>query len=387
MQRRLLVMVAGVGLVVAVGLLGAVAGWGRLVDAVLVALAGAGVVLLLDLRRRAGESGVLFRRAAERDRELARQVGGVVRTVAAMKGSAGLEARLLDALKPLATTLGEFDERIAAPVQRALGPDGQMEQMERRVFGSFEAERLRAADRHREVLTAVTDTGQDVRELKKSVTAGHKRVVTDLTAVSRDETRQVEALLQIIPGLEERRALLPPTGRWAMDARSVAHLLDLVRAQRPGLVVELGSGTSSVWLGYELTRIGGRLTSVDHDEVFAGLTREALTRHGLTEVAEVRVAPLTDLDDSVWYDRDALADLDAIDLLIVDGPPGSLGERVRSAAMPFFAERLAPGALVLLDDSDRPDEAAIAQEWAEEFGLERIETGVSRLAVLRRPAR
>ena len=71
-------MVAGVGLVVAVGLLGAVAGWGRLVDAVLVALAGAGVVLLLDLRRRAGESGVLFRRAAERDRELARQLSAQI---------------------------------------------------------------------------------------------------------------------------------------------------------------------------------------------------------------------------------------------------------------------------------------------------------------------
>ena len=380
-------MMTAPGLVVVVGLVGVLVGSDQLVAAALLVLAGVAVVLLIDLRRRAGEVSGNLRRAAQRDRALSQQVGELSRAVAGLKNAAGLQGRMSDVLRPLEGRLAALEERItdgvAQPVHRALGPDGQLEQMERRILGSFEAERLRAADRHRELHTGVQEAGSQITSTKKLLVNGQKRAVTELTAVARDETRQVEALLQIVPGIESRRALLPPSGRWAMDARSIGHLLDLVRAYRPARVVELGSGTSSVWLGYTLRELQGTLVSVDHDEYFAGLTREALVRHGLQDVAQVRVAPLTETDDETWYDRAVLSDLSRIDLLIVDGPPGSSGPRVRSAALPYFADRLTPGALVVLDDSDRPDEAAIAQGWAAQFGLERIDLGVSRLAVLR----
>lgn len=392
-------MVTAAGLVVVAGLVGVLVDAQPLVVSALLVLVGAAVVLLIDLRRRAGESSGYMRRAAQRDRALSQQVAELSRAVASIKSAAGLEHRVVAAMRPLEeravalegrvvaldARIAQLDESVGEPVQRALGPDGQMEQMERRILGSFEAERLRAADRHRELQTGVEAAGSEITSAKKILANGQKRAVTELTAVARDETRQVEALLQIVPGLEGRRALLPPSGRWAMDARSIAHLLDLVRTHRPTRVVELGSGTSSVWLGYTLRELSGTLVSVDHDEHFAGLTRESLVRHGLEDVAQVRLAPLTGTDGETWYDREAITDLTGVDLLIVDGPPGSSGPRVRAAALPFFAERLAPGALVVLDDSDRPDEAAIADEWAAQFGLERIETGVSRLAVLRSP--
>ncbi len=388
MQRRLLVMVAGVGLVVVAGLLGALAGWGRLVDAVLVVLAGVGVVLLLDLRRRAGESTVLFRRAAERDRELSRQVGALARARgAAAPGTsspgtssrpvtADLERQVAALGEQLAAVSASLVDAVSEPVQRVLGPDGQVEQMERRVIGSFEAERLQAAERHRELTAAFAQQG----ELVQSET---KRTVDALTTVARDETRQVEALLQIVPGVD-RNALLPPSGRWAMDARSIGHLLDIVRARAPRLVVELGGGTSTIWLGYEQRERQGRVVSVDHDPTFAGLTGESVSRHGLDDVVDVRLAELTERPDGAsWYDTAVLEDLEGIDLLLVDGPPGHTGQKNRSFALPYFISRLSPDAVVLLDDANRPDEQEIVDEWCREFDLEQVDAGVSRLAVLR----
>ncbi len=375
-------MVAGVGLVVVAGLLGALAGWSRVVDAALVVLAGAGVVLLLDLRRRAGESTVLFRRAAERDRELSRQVGAIARgrgpaADTSQKATTDLERQVVAIAQQMSELRASVVDAVSEPVQRVLGPDGQVEQMERRLVGSFEAERLRAAERHRE-LTA-TFAGQ-----REHVSNEARRTVDALTAVARDETRQVEALLQIVPGVE-RRALLPPSGRWAMDARSIGHLLDLVRARSPRLVVELGGGTSTVWLGYQLQRSQGRVVSIDHDAHFADVTAQSVTRHGLDDVVEVRLAPLTERPHGgSWYDTEILDDLSGIDLLLVDGPPGRPGEKNRVHALAYFFSRLAPDAVVLLDDANRPDELEIVDEWCREFDLEQVDVGVSRLAVLRR---
>jgi hypothetical protein len=53
---------------------------------------------------------------------------------------------------------------------------------------------------------------------------------------------------------------------------------------------------------------------------------------------------------------DAFRDIDEIDLLLVDGPPGSLGEMARYPALHVLESQLASNAVVILDDADRPDE-------------------------------
>jgi len=364
---------AAVTSVVVAGLVAVILDAERWLQAIVILLLGAAVVLLIDLRRRSGEVSHALRRAVDRDRALARQV-------AALSGY-NLIDRRLEALT----------EAVGAPIQRALGPDGQLEQMERRFLGAFEAERLRAADRQRELeggrgalAEMIARQEAALADSRVALTRGQERAVKELTQVARDETRQVEALLQLVPALEQRRALLPPSGRWAMDARSIGHLMDLVRARHIQLAVELGSGTSSIWLGYQLEKTGGRLVSVEHESEFAEMTRTSVQRHGLADTVEVRLAPLVDLDTARWYDTAELADLTAVDLLVVDGPPGSVGRRARAYALPFFLERLAPDALVILDDSNRPDEVEIVRDWISRYNLERIETGMSRLAVLRR---
>jgi predicted O-methyltransferase YrrM len=142
-----------------------------------------------------------------------------------------------------------------------------------------------------------------------------------------------------------------------------------VRTRQPKLVLELGSGTSTVWLAYALEKSGGRLVSLDHDPGYAEKTRAMLAAHGLTEVAEVRDAPLRpvllDGRSFPWYDTDALTDVRAVDLLLIDGPPEKTGPDARYPAMRVLEDKLADAATVVFDDAHRHDEQQALRKWVE----------------------
>ena len=185
------------------------------------------------------------------------------------------------------------------------------------------------------------------------------------------QVREMEALLQLYQRVTPRAAM-PGLGRWALDPTAVLALLDLVERGWPERVLELGSGTSSVWLGYALERLGsGHLVSIDHDERYAEVTREYVHRHGLDEIVEVRIAPLTDAGlpghEALWYEDSVFGDVSDIDLLIVDGPPKATGRISRYPALPKLVPQLSGSAAVAIDDADRPDEKEIVQRWREEF--------------------
>lgn len=226
----------------------------------------------------------------------------------------------------------------------------------------------------------------------------HRRVVGDLkrrqqrlSAELRQTRRMIWDSVNLVAALQPQ-VPLPPPGAWAVSADLLAELVRRILLERPGLVVELGSGLSTVVIALALRRTGGRLVAVDHDEAFAAETRATLEAHGLTEIAQVRVAPLVggpSAASAPWYREDALADLAAIDLLIVDGPPAPVAAEVRYPALPFFWPRLKPGAAVVLDDADRPGEQAVIRRWQAEFaGAEVARLDLEKGAVvLRKPAR
>lgn len=140
-------------------------------------------------------------------------------------------------------------------------------------------------------------------------------------------------------------------------------------------IVELGSGISTVVLARLLRERGGHLTSLEHDPSWLRLVASQLEGEGLGDFARLVEAPLAPhplgLDGAPWYATGAVDDLPAtgIDLLLVDGPPGyGPGmERSRYPALPALADRLAPGALVILDDATRPGEREILTRWEREL--------------------
>jgi predicted O-methyltransferase YrrM len=180
--------------------------------------------------------------------------------------------------------------------------------------------------------------------------------------------RQLEALhnLYAMGGVDRP---MPPTRGWASSPDLLLLLATLVEREEPGLVVECGSGTSTLWLAMLLRRfeIKGRVVSLEHQQPFVESAWATVLRHDLADYVEVRYAPLEpiEIDGTTyqWYSRQSWGELDGIGLLFVDGPPGELGPHARFPAFPLLVDKLSPGAVVVLDDLIRPDEQEVLERW------------------------
>jgi len=195
-----------------------------------------------------------------------------------------------------------------------------------------------------------------------------RRLESRLGTELKQTFRQVEAI-QNLGAMLPASDVLPATRGWAASPDLILVLVDQVIAQRPSLVVECGSGASTLWLALALRRFGidGRIVALEHDPVFAGKTRCFLARHGVSDIAEVRDAPLEELSigDGAypWYSRRAWKDLTGIDLLFVDGPPAATGAKARYPALPSLRKALNPASIVVLDDLVVPDMQETLRLW------------------------
>lgn len=213
-------------------------------------------------------------------------------------------------------------------------------------------------------------------DLEKRIRATSETIHRVSDRTQRRLYSQIEALIGLYRDLDGLPTL-PPLRNWALSPDTARELHALIATFAPRHAVECGSGASTVLLGH--LRLAGRVeqvTSIDHEPVYFELTRQRLRSAGLLEAVDLRFSPIVDrvVEDQPmpWYDIDA-PDLEPIDLLIVDGPPGSAGPRARYPAVPLLVERMRPGCLVVVDDYDRDDEQTMVDLWRERYGLELIE--------------
>lgn len=155
---------------------------------------------------------------------------------------------------------------------------------------------------------------------------------------------------------------LPNLGSWKADTHFLHRIADWILAEKPELVVEFGSGASSLIVSRAMQMNGkGRLISFDQHEDFVEATRQWLGEHGLS--ADLRAVPLVAAPEpwaGLWYDHGALPE--EIDLVIVDGPCWTIHPFVRGAADCVFPN-LRKGGVVLLDDGARPGERVVRKRW------------------------
>jgi len=198
------------------------------------------------------------------------------------------------------------------------------------------------------------------------------RIESRLGTELKQTFRQVEAV-QNLNAILPTSDVLPATRGWAASPDLLLVLVDQVITRRPSLIVECGSGASTLWLALALRRFGinGRIVALDHDPVFAAKTRGFLARHGVGDIAEVRDAPLEDrsLPDGTysWYANRAWKDLTGIDFLFVDGPPAATGAKARYPALPSLREALNPSSIVVLDDLVVPDMQETLRLWLDAY--------------------
>lgn len=202
-----------------------------------------------------------------------------------------------------------------------------------------------------------------VAELREQVVQIRARYLIELHQQLRELAR-VEAALDLPEPL-------PATRGWAASPDFLRVLIEHVRAARPAVVVECGSGTSTIVLARALQLAGrGHVYTLDHDKDFAEQTRENLRRYQLADWATVIDAPLgarpIEGRDWPWYDVTGLPDR-PIDLLVIDGPPEGTGAMARFPAGPLLFGRIAKGGAVILDDADRRDERRAVAAWTKQF--------------------
>jgi predicted O-methyltransferase YrrM len=201
----------------------------------------------------------------------------------------------------------------------------------------------------------------------------YRRIVREVRSCSsacEGDHRRIEDLIMLLTAIRTD-VPLPPMRDYAIAPDFGNIIAREILGNRPRLIVEFGSGVSTLISAYCLKRLGaGRLLSIDHDAEYVERSRRNVAAHGLASIAEVKHAPLTklQLDGKSWkyYDLSGI-DNTLIDLLVIDGPPLSTQGLTRYPALALLVNRLSPTAVVLLDDAARADEKEIVRIWRERF--------------------
>lgn len=243
--------------------------------------------------------------------------------------------------------------------------------------------------------------GEKFRELEQRLVDALSRSTQPLKQGKQSvEQRTRRAVAQDMHAIATLHSAFPLAGEslpytsFAASPDTVLHLTTLVADLPDGArVVEFGSGLSTVYMAAAAKneRRDISILSIDHDPIWGKETEIALARHGLGDVAKIRVAPLEDINDGAvpnarWFGSSGTEDARNVALVVVDGPPASTGRKSRYPAVPRLIDRLATGARIVLDDTDREDERQIVEDWLQLLSPERapvVERVLERTTVIR----
>ena len=196
----------------------------------------------------------------------------------------------------------------------------------------------------------------------------------------------LEAKQALLDRLDLPLDALPNLGSWKADTGLLNLVADHIIEHRPRLVVEFGTGASTLIIARALQKAGGgELISFEQHPDFVEATRQWLADYGLE--ADLRAVPLRPSPGGwpgLWYDHGPLPQ--NIDLMLVDGPCWILHPLTRGAASSLF-NRIAPGGTVMLDDGARPGERLVARRWRKDwpdFEFELLKSGTKGTLVGRR---
>jgi predicted O-methyltransferase YrrM len=218
---------------------------------------------------------------------------------------------------------------------------------------------IRIVKRVNEKLIKLVSPERDVRRIAKAQ-----------SDAAWEHYRQSEFYSQLLR-LLDLSAPIPSTRSWAASPDVLLTLLEISQNSKPSRILDLVSGMSTLVLAKSAPQ--ATIFSIDNSDEFAGKTKKLLETHGVTNV-DVRVAPLKPHASGVdWYDLSKLGDISNIDLLFVDGPPGSKNPKARHPAVAECLSKLNPRAIVVIDDAGRDGEKDMAHEFARVLPNHRLE--------------
>ena len=193
---------------------------------------------------------------------------------------------------------------------------------------------------------------------------------------------ELESYISLVSVLQSNIPL-PPMRHSAISPDFACILHTTLQEIKPDLVLELGSGISTLITALTLKNIGkGHLISIEENAIFAERTNAELALRGLTQYVTVVHAELSEQNlgnrETIWYALhrfESLLSHSKIDLLVVDGPDQSQSKtkQIRFGALPALQPFFSDDCIILLDDTNRQDESDILKEWTRLYPVIKFE--------------
>ncbi len=225
-------------------------------------------------------------------------------------------------------------------------------------------------------------------ETTKQSAEAEARLRNDLKKGLANAVKQMESFIGIQNYLATGDLIAEFHG-WPISPDIGLFLLEKVRQKNYDLIIEFGSGTSTVLFARALQLANAsqpitdapqrrRVISFEHDVRYFERTASMLTAARVSDMVDLVHAPLVTWSDGgqpqLFYDcaatldgiAESLVGRTASILVLVDGPPGATGPNARYPSAPVVFEKLGRHQIDLaLDDADRPDEKAVMGLWKE----------------------
>jgi len=154
----------------------------------------------------------------------------------------------------------------------------------------------------------------------------------------------------------------PITG-FSMRFQSIQHILNDVIIFKPKVVLEIGSGISTVVLCnfFSAHKLNTVIYSIDNDEKWQKLIENAT---GNSSNLKAFTFPLRKNPETgeVWYDiekESLIMTLSEIDMILIDGPKGSLSSKARHGILKLIDSRFKENQIIFIDDTNRPSETEL----------------------------
>ncbi|HCR98460.1 MULTISPECIES: class I SAM-dependent methyltransferase [Halomonas] len=224
------------------------------------------------------------------------------------------------------------------------------------------------------------DNYKDVIALLQALSRRQIEMQKEQKALLENNYTQVESLIWLQKQLS-LKGPLPPLRGWAASPDFLLKLHSCILSARPYNVVEFGSGASTVVIADALRQNGvGCLISMEHSQFYANQTISFLLSENLSSWVDIRTGDLvawkgkhinTRIDEkpSLWYQKQLLADIQSVSLIVVDGPPAATCQYARYPALLALENQLGDDVQIWMDDASRREEKIICQSWAEEYGF------------------
>jgi len=215
--------------------------------------------------------------------------------------------------------------------------------------------------------------------------------ISEFKQLIEQENRQIKGMNQALSNrMEDIVALshLPkfktnhylPWTQSALRPSTVMLLLNEIELYDRKVIVEFGSGISTLYISQLIAGSDRQLYSIDDDAGWQSVVKQQAEKLGIplnnTHFIEAPLSPYSNgsYNDN-WYDSEVILQAlpeAGIELVLVDGPIAKpvLNPRARFPALPVLHSRLSEDFAVYLDDCNRPGEQSIAKSWSESYDLD-----------------